>query len=223
MHVVHIFAVEAVTVPKQAGRFGKDLGVSGPAQTLVPLGAVGGQVQEVPLLAPAYVFKKAVDQRMACGQISRLLQIAVQDQGREIFFLEICDPFDLYIAAAEEGKAGHQKGLLTAADIPVFGQGGPVVVVVKAALLKDFPKLQADPFPCLFPKAQGKDACQVLAKVQDLFSCGGMQEGNGLYPLLHSDRQRIAVRKRGFSLSDKTGLRLRFPKGIVPVLPVVDA
>ena len=55
----------------QGGGGGEDLGIPGPAHALVALGAVGGDVEEIPLLAPDDVAQELVDQRLRRHDLTR--------------------------------------------------------------------------------------------------------------------------------------------------------
>src|SRR5690606_3884307 len=53
--VAHIFAEEALNLAEVTGRAGKDLGVAGPAETLVALRAVCRDFDEIAALGPERV------------------------------------------------------------------------------------------------------------------------------------------------------------------------
>ncbi len=68
----------------QAGGFHEHLGVTGPAGPLVTLRAVGGDIEEVPLLAPDRVFDQLVDQWLRAGECAGARQIGIDDDPSDI-------------------------------------------------------------------------------------------------------------------------------------------
>ena len=61
IHVMDVFPVKSGRVGIEVRRGRKDLRVSGPAHALIPLGAVGGHIQEVADLAPESILKQLID------------------------------------------------------------------------------------------------------------------------------------------------------------------
>ena len=86
-------------------RSAKGVDVSRPAQALVPLRAVRGNVYKVPLLSPDHVFVQAVETRVTCLYMPRAFHICMPYDRRNILFGQF-PARQLHIAETVEGKFG---------------------------------------------------------------------------------------------------------------------
>ena len=222
-HIPQILGIEGGAVPQVTGRGGKHLGVAGPAQPLVPLGAVGGRIQEIVKLAPPGVGDQPVDQWVPGGQASRRRQLGMPQKCREVFGLEFRNSFHLYIPIAVVGKLRLQRMGLSVRDIDILGFCGAQIVPVEIALLQNFTELQPHRLPGRHTESQPEAAGDLLPDVQHRFPCRGVQN------FLH--RQFGAGRDRGGMPSTQPALgrlgphrshRRQGGQGVVPVLAVID-
>ena len=88
-----------------ACRLHKHFRIPGPSQTLVPLGAVRGNVQEISPLSPENIGEQPVQLRDAAAQAAGLPQIRIDCNGRKLFRLRLSRKFlQLQIAESEKGQ-----------------------------------------------------------------------------------------------------------------------
>ena len=117
-------AQEAVDVEevRGGGREGGD--VTGPAEPLVALGAVGGNVEEVAARAPDHVAVQLVEQLVGTLELSGPAQIGGDDDGAQIIGGQIAGPaLDLDVAEAVEREGRLEEVAVTAQDEPIRRRG----------------------------------------------------------------------------------------------------
>ena len=117
---------EGLHVGEEAGGADVDLGVPGPAEALVALGAVRGDVDEVGPLGPPDVAAELVHRGVGAGELTGSGSIAAQgepgQQGERRLLLQ---PADLDVAKPVEGEA-RLPGLairISSQDVDVGGPG----------------------------------------------------------------------------------------------------
>ena len=86
------FAEETLHIVEIGRGTHEDLGIARPTQTLIPLGAVGGHVQEVPALAPDDVGKELIEHRIAGFQPARTLHVRVNDDRVKVLGVHFSGP-----------------------------------------------------------------------------------------------------------------------------------
>ena len=83
----------------------KYLRISGPAQPLIPLGAIGRNVQEVGFQPPKGIGEQAVDFFISGSDESRPIHFRIDRPSLKVGGIYAIQPADLHIAEAEESKA----------------------------------------------------------------------------------------------------------------------
>ena len=143
--ILHEFAEEACCILMIAGRVAEDLNIPCPTHALVPLGAVGGNVQEVALQAPLAVKIQPVQQGIAGLQRAGFLNVGIHGAAHEFAGIQFAYPaFHLHVAEAKVGKVGLHKPERTIGDIAENALGGAQIVPVNGAVQHMFPVQQAD-------------------------------------------------------------------------------
>ena len=81
------FRIESGRIHIEAGCGRKNLCISRPSQSLIPLRTIGGYIQKIPLQSPDDVVLQLVDQRIRTGETARWLHIRMDHHSPDIFFL----------------------------------------------------------------------------------------------------------------------------------------
>ena len=107
---------EFTNVIVYSGGAAEHLRVSRPAETLVSLRAVRGNVKIVRLLSPDNVMVKLIYLRISADEVSRSLHIRVDNNGAEAVGVDLREGILVksYIAEALEGEFGKEEVLLSA-------------------------------------------------------------------------------------------------------------
>ncbi len=221
--VVEVLGVKGIAVPLIAGGGGEHLGVPRPAHALVPLGAVSGHVDEIPLLPPLNVGDEPVHQPVPGIQPPRPGHLGVQRQGGEVLRLQVRQALHLHIAVAVIGEFRLQHVWQAVGHVDVFRLGGAQVVPVEVPVLQDLSELETD---CLAPgrtAPQTEAPRQILPQIQHRLPRRGVDDL--LYRQLLPHRHRGAVprcqlpRRR---LYQPCPLRGQWRQGVVPVFAVIE-
>ena len=112
---------------EQVGRGrGEDGDVTGPALPLVPLRAVGRQIEEVAPLTPHHVAVQLVDEIVGAGEGADPRQVGVHDHGDHVLGADrLAQTGHLGVAEAVEGQGGLEDVQPAAADEGVGRPGRP--------------------------------------------------------------------------------------------------
>jgi hypothetical protein len=161
---------EAGNVAIPGGGPAEDLGVAHPAEALVALRAVGGDLEEIAPLAPVDVALELVDERVVAGKRAGARGVAVQyDAGDGIGQEGVGVAVDLDVAKAVEREA-RLPGLaarVAAEDIVVGLPGGAQVLSVDRAVgIEHLGEAQADHLAGLAANMEANAADHVLAEVE---------------------------------------------------------
>ena len=98
IQVKQILFIERVSIREIAGCGGKHLGISGPPHPLIPLGAVGGHVQEIPSHSPLHVGDQSVHQFVSRPQGPCRFVIAAEHQRSKVVNAQFLHAADLHVA-----------------------------------------------------------------------------------------------------------------------------
>ena len=120
-HIPHPFAKEKRGVSEIGSRPGEYLGVPRPSQPLVPLGAVGGDIEEVVPHAPGNIALELVDLFIRCMEGTDRLHVGVHHAGSEHLRLHLINAIHADIAEPMESKMRQECLLFPIADIGVNG------------------------------------------------------------------------------------------------------
>ena len=189
-HIAQPLFHELLNIEVDGGGAAEHLGVAGPAQTLVTLGAVGGDVQIVGLLTPDDVVIQLVDLFVAAAVRTGALHIGIDGDGGEVCqihsFEGILGQPD--VAEALEAVAGLEHIGFTTADIGHFASGVAVVGVVEVAVgIQHFAVVQHDAAAPGGGDGNLHIAGHILAKVDDLLALGGDDQFHGSQMFLLGD------------------------------------
>ena len=184
-HVVEEVVEEGGHVQIFAGGGGDDGRVAGPAQALVPLGAVGGDVQEVVKLPPHGVVEQLVDPAVRRLNGAGGVDVRADVHPGKVLRPHLGDALHLHIAEAVEGAVGPHMGLFSLGDIPVLRLGGAQVVPVEAAVLEHLAVGEHNLRARGLAYVKLHPAGHVLAKVQHGFAPLGVEHRGGEAGLLH--------------------------------------
>ncbi|CDD27654.1 unknown [Firmicutes bacterium CAG:94] len=192
-HIPAVLVVKGRAVHDKAGGGAEHLGVARPAHALVPLGAVGGHVHKVVLLAPLGVENQAVHLFAASLQEADFLQVGVEAVAQKgaLIGLAAGPARHLDVPVAVEGEIGAHHGRPSIGNVAVLAQGGAHVVPVEAAVLQQLAELQAQLRALGQVGAQRKAAGDDLAHVQHPLVLFGVEQ-RGVELLLPPDGQAQA-------------------------------
>ena len=120
VHIVEIFGEERRGIHIKAGGTTENLCITGPTHPLIPLRAIGGNIQEVALLAPERVMNQLVYLLVGGLEITGALQLGMQHIGGKVFRLYLLGRDNIEIAKTVEGEmrphmrrlSGRNKGVL---------------------------------------------------------------------------------------------------------------
>ena len=141
--VPSVFRIKCISIHVEAGRTAEDLGISRPAVSLVPLGAVRRHVQEIALLSPFCIVNQLVHQRIRGLDISQFLHLGVDDQPSEIIHIRLAFPTgDLDEPIAVKGKMLPHIARISVRNVCKFCLCRPQIFIVKISVLEDFTKLE---------------------------------------------------------------------------------
>ena len=179
---------ERLDVADQGRRADVDLRIAGPAQSLVALGAVGRDVDEVGPLRPVDVAEELVEHRVGAGERAHDRRVARQRDPRDrLLGRPRLQPGDLDVLEAVE-REPRLPGLLalTVADIGIRDAGlAEVGRVDRAVRVEPLGEPQGD-LPARFAvDLEPDDAGEVLAQVEH--ERPGLRLG---------DRLRLRARRR---------------------------
>jgi len=107
-HVAHPLAEEPADVVVEGRRARERLGVTGPAEPLVALRAVGGDREEVAALTPDDVRLQLRQVLIRAGEITDRLHRRVQYLGGDVVGRERGQPGDLGVLEAAPGERGSE-------------------------------------------------------------------------------------------------------------------
>ena len=170
----------------QEGRGGgEDLEVAGPAEALVALRAVGGDVEEVALHPPHHVVVQLGHQRVGDLEAADALHVGVQDLRDDVGRVELAGPAgDLGVAEAVEREPG--RPLLDAVAGERVGVGGPRAAQRaggQLTVLEDLGVAECDDGAGLAADPDPEAADEILAEVQDGRARGAGQDLGHRQPL----------------------------------------
>ena len=167
-----------IHVVERGGR--EDLGVAAPAEALVALRAVGGEVEEVSLLPAHDAALEPVDERIGALKGAGVGERGVDDDGGE------CagrgrDAGDLDVAETVEGEARLPRFLAAAcADVAVGGAGAAQARGVEGAVgFEHFAKAQRDRGAAFRANGQARPAGDILREVEDEHAGLWLGDGDG--------------------------------------------
>ena len=118
-----------------AGRLDKNLRVAGPAEAFVPLGAVGGNVEEIALLTPENIGDQLIEHRIGGFDFPGLSNVGINgDRGklRDIGRAGKCRQPD--IPKAEEGQLRVPSLKALPAGVMNLGLRRAIVGVIEVAV-----------------------------------------------------------------------------------------
>jgi hypothetical protein len=99
---------ERAAVEIRRGRRGEGHDVARPAEALVPLGAVGGDGQEVVALRPDDVRVQPIDELVGAGELADAAQVAGHDDDHHVVNGHLIGRLDLGLAESVEGELGPE-------------------------------------------------------------------------------------------------------------------
>ena len=223
-HIPEVFPIESGHVQALAGGGGDSLGVAGPAQTLIPLGAVAGHVQKVVLHTPEGVLEEPVHRSAAGAQPYDLGHGTAQMHGGKVLRPDGMIAVHLHIAKAKEREVGTYLPRCSVGDIGKARDGRAVVVMVEFSVLQDLPRREGDARPLRQVTGEAHPAGQILPEVQNRIALGRADQ------LLHREAVTLHHRQGHPVLQFSAPLRgcqhhradrLR-PDARIPGFPVID-
>ena len=224
-HVMEPFAEEAFHIIEVGSRADEDLRVAGPAQALVPLGAVRGNVQEVAPLAPDDVGEELIQRLIPGGQPAGAPHVGMDDDGGEILRPGLAGPGkEPDIPEAEEGEPRVPGLEAVPAGVFHLGFGGTVVFVVPVAVfILHLRMVEEDLVPSLRADGEFNVAGDLLAEVDGGVSIGGFEDPPGGDPLGFPDRLALLENQNVFGPAEEAdGLPVFGNDPGVAGFPVVD-
>ena len=193
-------------------RRGKDIGIAGPAQALIPLGAVRRQIDEVRLLAPEGVFNQAVYLGIIRLEETRLHEVRVEDRGPEGLRRDLSRPArhpDIAESIVGEVLGDNLRPVVR--NVYKFRLGLPVIVPVEISFLQNFSELECKDGPG-FHSSRNVDlqkARVVLSEVQDRLASGRRNDFPYIQYFMRPDIGRHPVLKMRKGKGCCAGLLLR--------------
>ena len=219
--VADVLFIKGVSVPVIACRRCEHLRIRRPAEPFVPLGTIGGNVQEIASLPPPHVFDQAVEQRIVRPEEEGVFHLARKIARGEIVRRPLSFAFHFHIAESVKGKQRFDLFLLSVGHVNVFRFRRAKVLPVKTSVLQNFAELQADLFALFQPAAKAHDPCGVLMKIDDAFPF--RRDDKFAFALfVNGDLRRVFRNKAEVLFSDRRPVEGKFA-GIVPDLAVVNA
>src|SRR5208337_4521003 len=206
---------ECLDVAVERDRADVNLGIAGPPQSLVALGAVGGDVDEVGSLGPVAVAMELVEHRVGALEPAHDGRVAGKgDPGYRANRGWGLQPGDLDVLEAVKCES-WRPGLLAlaVADVRIDAAGGAKVCRVDGAIRAEpFGEPEGDPLAGLSVNLEPQYAGEVLAQVEHVHA--GLRLCNRFGPELRkgtNGRSRMRL-NQGFDLSAGDDRR---PPGIV--------
>lgn len=216
---------EQISISNVTGGAAKNSGITGPAQALIPLGTVGGNIHKVVTHAPADVAPELIYQRIGafkrcCGAI-----IAAQDTGTDFGKVDFLQSFHSHIPEPVVGKPGAEGFLSALADEGIRGFGGPQVLRIEISVpVQNLGVAQNDCLPRRAVYRQLHNAGKVLPEVQNGFPLGGVEQCNGRALLNDTDRLVLLGHQPGVvhTVKDSGRNRISGDGGTVHGFPVIE-
>ncbi len=176
------FSIETSGIHIETSRRGKDLCIAGPSQTLITLGTIGRDIQEVTPEAPLYVFLQTVNQRIGTFKITCRNQVRMNYTGFYIIGRYVPFEFnDFNIPETVKGKGRFMRfNSFTLEDIAVFGPCHAQVFGIEVTFpVKYLSMLKADSRTSCSFKPEPHPADDILSQVEYLFALRGDNHFNG--------------------------------------------
>ena len=209
---------ELLRVKIHAGGAGKDLRIAHPAQALVALGTIGGNVHKIALLAPDDVGEQLVQHGLGGSDMAGAPHVAVHGNAGEAVQRDLPgEAVHPDVAESVIGEPGLVGLAAIAANVAILAPGAAVILGVEIALLiHHLGEGDVHHIPCVGVHADLQEAGQLLAEVDDGLPIGGHEHAGGMDALLLADGRALMgdERVRGAVAEDSLGLFRRDEGGI---------
>ena len=189
-HILHPLGKKALDIEVDSPRAAKHLRVARPAETLVPLRTVGGDVEIVALLPPNNIMIQLIDLLIAADKIAGARHVGMHRHGGER--IEI-DRVKRIFRQTNIAKALKRVKRCKIARFPVkhIGDaafGGAVVLVIKIAVrVEHLAVMQHNAVALFADKVQADIPGKILPEIHERLVFRRFQHGNGLYHVLLAD------------------------------------
>ena len=159
-------AEESVGIEEEGGGRREDRDVTGPAQPLVALRAVGRHVEEVAALAPDHIAVQLIEHRVGALELADPLQVGGDDDGDQGVRGQLAGPSgDLGVAEAVEREGRLEEVLPAAQDQLVGGLRAAQRADAELAVLQHLGVAQRDGLAALTAHRELQPANEILTEV----------------------------------------------------------
>ena len=189
-HISQPLLEEFLHIVVDGSGLAEHLGVTGPTQPLVSLGAIGGDIQVVALLTPNDVVVQLIDLLVAAGEITGALHFRMHHHRPEGVQIHRFQRIFLqpHVAEALEGVGRLVNFLTTTEDIGhLIGSRAHIALVEIALLVQYLCVAQHNFAATLSCQANFHIAGHILTKIQHQFPLGCADQLHGSKPLLLGD------------------------------------
>ena len=220
-HIMQVLTVEGIGIREVHGRSAEDLGITGPAHTLVTLRAIRRHVEEIALHAPFTVFDQPVDLLVAGIQCADRFKITVEGNAAEIRRLNVMQTLRFHIAIPIKCKLRPQHMFIAVGYVHIFRFGGTQIVAVEITFLQNLTCLQTDHSTFRLMNAQCKCAGNVLFQIKHRFTgrrCQDLRHKG----LMGFQRQTVRIDRRRHAFCQPALFFRQNRQCVVTMLTVVN-
>ena len=180
-HILHPFVEEAADIHVEGGGAAEDLGVAGPAEALVALGAIGGHLEEIAFLAPDDVVLKLIERLVRAAEAAGGRRVGMKHDAGDFARIDPAEVLNLDVAEAVEGEARFPDLRVAAfAGVEIGAAGVAKIFGVNGAVgIEDLSEPEAQGRAGRSLDGEADTAGEILAEIEEAHAVPVLALGNG--------------------------------------------